>query len=152
MLGPKQEGRVPSPNASAGFASAELFKDLTPAELERLERVAHHRHYDPGAAIVQEGQGGIAFFIVTSGQAAVSRVGADGQVHEIRRIGPGGAFGEMALFSDRPRSATVTAVEPTECLALHRFEFLDELRRSPEVALRLMDSLAVRLDEASALK
>ena len=52
----------------------------------------------------------------------------------------------------RTRSATVTAAEPTDCLALHRLEFLDELRRSPEVALRLLDSLAVRLDAASALK
>jgi CRP-like cAMP-binding protein len=143
---------VSSTNASAGFASAELFRDLSPEELARLERVAHRRHYDPGAVIVAEGQGGIAFFVVTAGQAVVSRAGTDGQPHEIRRIGPGGAFGEMALFSDRPRSATVTAVEPTDCLALHRFEFLDELRRSPEVALRLLDSLAIRLDEASVLK
>ena len=95
---------------------------------------------------------GIAFFIVTAGQAIVSRQGSDGQTQDIRRIGPGGVFGEMALFSDRPRSATVTAAEPTDCLALHRLEFLDELRRSPEVALRLLDSLAIRLDEASALK
>jgi CRP-like cAMP-binding protein len=66
----------------------------------------------------------------------------------LRTIGPGGVFGEMALFSDRPRSATVTAIEPTDCLALHRLEFLDELRRSPDVALRLLDTLAVRLAEA----
>jgi CRP-like cAMP-binding protein len=134
------------------LASADLFRDLTAAQLERLERVAHHRHYDPGAVIVQEGQGGIAFFIVTAGRVSVSRTGADGRQHEIRSVGPGSVFGEMALFSDRPRSATVTAIEPTDCLALHRFEFLDELRRNPEVALRLLDSLAVRLDEASALR
>ncbi len=154
MLGPNRpkEDQVSSANVSAGLASAELFRDLAPAELERLERVAHRRHYDQGAVIVQEGQGGIAFFIVTSGQAIVSRQGSDGQQQEVRRIGPGGVFGEMALFSDRPRAATVTAAEPTDCLALHRLEFLDELRRSPEVALRLLDSLAIRLDEASALK
>jgi CRP/FNR family transcriptional regulator, cyclic AMP receptor protein len=143
---------VSSPNVSAGLANAELFRDLTPAELERIERVAHRRHYDPGAVIVREGQGGIAFFIVTSGEVVVSREGKDGQHQELRRVGPGGVFGEMALFSDRPRSATVSAAEPTDCLALHRLEFLDELRRSPDVALRLLDSLAIRLDAASALK
>ena len=141
-----------SPKVSAGLASAELFRDLTPAELERIERVAHRRHYDPGAVIVTEGQGGIAFFIVTSGQVIISRQDSGGNAQEIRRVGPGGAFGEMALFSDRPRSATVTAAEPTDCLALHRLEFLDELRRSPDVALRLLDSLAIRLDAASTLK
>jgi CRP/FNR family cyclic AMP-dependent transcriptional regulator len=143
---------VPSPNVSAGLANAELFRDLTPAELERIERVAHRRHYDPGAVIVTEGQGGIAFLIVTSVQVIISRQDSDGQAQEIRRVGPGGVFGEMALFSDRPRSASVTAAEPTDCLALHRLEFLDELRRSPDVALRLLDSLAIRLDAASALK
>jgi CRP-like cAMP-binding protein len=128
-----------------------LFRGLTPAELARLERASHPRHYDTGAVIVREGQGGIAFFVVTSGSVVVTRADSSGQQHEIRTIGPGGSFGEMALFSDRPRAGTVTAVEPTDCLALHRLEFLDELRRSPEVALRLLDSLATRLDQASEL-
>ncbi|MBV9323722.1 MAG: cyclic nucleotide-binding domain-containing protein [Chloroflexi bacterium] len=140
-----------STNASIGFASAELFRGLSPAELTRLERAAHPRHYDAGAVILHEGQGGIAFFVVTSGKVVVTRAGSDGSQREIRTIGPGGSFGEMALFSDRPRAATVKAVEPTDCLALHRLEFLDELRRSPEVALRLLDSLAIRLDQASEL-
>jgi CRP-like cAMP-binding protein len=129
-----------------------LFGSLSPAELARLERHAHRRHFDAGTVIVNEGQGGIAYFVVMSGQVAVSRASADGEQREIRKIGPGGGFGEMALFSDRPRSATVTAVEPTDCLALHRLEFLDELRRSPEIAIVLLDSLARRLDEASALR
>jgi len=51
-------------------------------------------------------------------------------------------------FTDRPRSATITALEPTDCLALHRLEFLEELRRNPEVAIRLLDTLAARLSEA----
>jgi CRP-like cAMP-binding protein len=146
-----REIKMPSTNASTGFANAQLFHGLTADELTTLERAAHPRHYDAGATILREGEGGIAFFVITSGKVVVSRSGSDGQQHEIRTIGPGGAFGEMALFSDRPRAATVTAVEATDCAALHRFEFLDVLRRNPEVALRMLDSLAIRLDEASAL-
>jgi CRP-like cAMP-binding protein len=137
-----------SANTPSGIAGTALFRGLSQAELDRLEKVAHRRHYDPGAVIVQEGQGGIAFFVVINGEAQVARQGTDGALHELRKIGPGEVFGEMALFSDRPRTATVTAIVPTECLALHRLEFLDELRRSPEVALRLLDTLAVRLSEA----
>src|ERR1051326_4263981 len=143
--------KMSSTDASTGFDNAELFQGLTPEELGRLERAAHPRHYDAGASILREGQGGIAFFVIISGKVAVSRADSDGKQHEVRTIGPGGAFGEMALFTDRPRAATITAVEPTDCLALHRLEFLDELRRHPEVALRLLNSLAVRLDQASAL-
>jgi CRP-like cAMP-binding protein len=137
-----------SANMSTALASSELFKGLTQQELDRLERLAHRRHYDPGDTIIQEGQGGIAFFVLTSGQAVVTRNDKDGRAQELRRVGPGGVFGEMALFTDRPRSATIKAVEPTECLALHRLEFLEELRRNPEVAIRLLDTLAARLSEA----
>ena len=51
MLGPNRpkEDQVSSANVSAGLASAELFRGLAPAELERLERVAHRRQYDQGA-------------------------------------------------------------------------------------------------------
>jgi CRP/FNR family transcriptional regulator, cyclic AMP receptor protein len=137
-----------SANLSGALASSDLFNGLTQQELDRLERLAHRRHYEPGDTIIQEGQGGIAFFVLTSGQAVVTRSDKDGQQKELRKVGPGGAFGEMALFTDRPRSATIKAIEPTDCLALHRLEFLEELRRSPEVALRLLDTLAARLAEA----
>jgi CRP/FNR family transcriptional regulator, cyclic AMP receptor protein len=146
-----QEIKMSSTNASTGFANAQLFRDLSADELAPLERAAHPRNYEAGATILREGEGGIAFFVITSGKVVVSRAGSDGQQREIRTIGPGGEFGEMALFSDRPRAATVTDIEPTDCLALHRLEFLDELRRHPEVALRLLNSLAIRLDHASAL-
>ncbi|HYW87307.1 MAG TPA: cyclic nucleotide-binding domain-containing protein [Chloroflexota bacterium] len=137
-----------STNVSGTLGGVELFQGLTRQELERLERLAHPRHYEPGNVIIHEGQGGIAFFILTSGQAVVTRTGSDGQQREMRKVGPGGVFGEMALFTDRPRSATITALEPTDCLALHRLEFLEELRRNPEVAIRLLDTLAARLSEA----
>jgi CRP/FNR family transcriptional regulator, cyclic AMP receptor protein len=140
-----------SANTSSGIASAELFRGLSQQDLERLEKLAHRRHYNAGDVIVREGQGGIAFFVLTAGQAVVTRTTSDGQQHELRKIGPGGVFGETALFTDRPRTATVTAVEPTDCLALHRLEFLDELRRNPEIAIRLLDTLAGRIAEAYEL-
>src|SRR6202022_2843289 len=62
------EGQMSSANSSTGIAGAELFRGLSKAQLDRLERVAHPRHYEPGAVIVQEGQGGIAFFIVVGGR------------------------------------------------------------------------------------
>ena len=148
MLATASEVLVSSTNSATGLAGVELFQGLSAADLERIERVAHQRSYEPGAVIVEEGQGGIAFFVLTSGQAVVTRTGKDGQEHELRKIGPGGVFGEMALFTDRRRTATVKAIEPTVCLALHKLEFREELRRNPEVSMRLLDTLAARLSEA----
>src|SRR5215831_8177602 len=68
-----RETSVSSTNASVGFANAELFRSLSPAEIARLERAAHPRHYDSGAVIIKEGEGGIAFFVVTSGKVVITR-------------------------------------------------------------------------------
>ncbi|MBI3980205.1 MAG: cyclic nucleotide-binding domain-containing protein [Chloroflexi bacterium] len=130
------------------LAGVDLFRGVSAKELERLERVARPRQFAAGETIVREGETGIALFVVLSGKVRVTQQTGAGQERELRTIGPGGAFGEMALLGERPRTATVTAVEPTECLALHRRHFLDELRQSPEIAIRLLETLSQRLVDA----
>ena len=129
------------------LAGTDLFRGIPAKELRRLEGFAVRRHYAADQIILEEGRLGIAFFVVTSGRVRVSVRDKDGRDKPVRTIGPGGSFGEMALFSNRLRAATVTAVEPSECLALVRLDFLDELRRYPEVAIRLLDHMGQRLDE-----
>ncbi|MGH2353108.1 MAG: Crp/Fnr family transcriptional regulator [Chloroflexota bacterium] len=130
------------------LAGVDLFRDIDLDELRRLERLGRRRQYAAGETIVSQGQSGIALFMVTRGQVRVTQRAASGEERELRLIGPGGAFGEMALLANRRRSATITAVEPTECLALHRLDFLDELRRHPELAIRLLETLSQRLGDA----
>jgi len=132
----------------AALAGVALFQGLRPRELERLEQIARRRRYDAGETIVRQGETGIAFFVVTRGRVGVAQRGPDGQERGLRIIGPGGSFGEMALLQERPRSASVIALEPTECLALARLDFLDLLRRSPEIAIQLLDTLSRRLVDA----
>ena len=129
----------------AVLGNIDLFRGISERELARLEKRARPRSYEPGQIIMEEGSSGIALFVIRSGSVRVTQKGASGEVKEIRTIGPGGSFGEMALFNNRPRSATITAVEPTECLALHQLDFLDELRKSPEIAVRLLDTISQRL-------
>jgi CRP-like cAMP-binding protein len=133
----------------SALSQVELFRGLKPKELAHLERVAHPRHFAPGAVVVWEGRTGLALFVVLGGRLRVTQqVAAEGEARELRDLGPGEAFGELTLLTGRPRSATVTALEPTDCLALHRLDFLAELRAHPEVALRLLETLAQRLLEA----
>ena len=134
--------------SGAILGKMELFRGISERELGRLEKLARPRSYEPGQMIVEEGTSGIALFVITSGKVKVTQKASDGGQREIRTIGPGGSFGEMALFNSRPRSATITAIEPTECLAIHQFDFLDELRKSPEIAVRLLDTLSQRLIDA----
>ena len=132
----------------AVLGTIDLFRGISERELGRLEKLARPRTYEAGQIIVEEGSSGIALFVIRSGKVRVTQKGNDGEQREIRTIGAGGSFGEMALFNNRPRSATITAVEPTECLALHQFDFLDELRKSPEISIRLLDTISQRLIDA----
>jgi CRP/FNR family cyclic AMP-dependent transcriptional regulator len=131
------------------LAGVELFQGVGASELARLEQIGRRRQYPAGDTIVREGKGAIGFFVIVRGQVRVTQ-SVDGQERELRRLGPGGSFGEMGLFTDRPRSATITAIEPTECLVLQQLDFLDELRKRPEIAIRLLRTLSERLIEAES--
>src|SRR6185503_13911706 len=64
-------------------------------------------------------------------------------------MGPGEVFGEMSLLSERPRSATVRAIERCELLALDRRDFLAFLKRNPDVAVRMLTVLVERVARVS---
>ena len=65
--------------------------------------------------------------------------------------GQGGAFGEMGLIEDMPRAATVVAEEPTTCALLAKWDFQNELRDDPEIALSLLPVLTGRIRELDSL-
>ena len=99
-----------------------LFRDLSPRELDvllaRLEPLAA----GIGEVVIRQEDPGERFFVVRSGCVEVSR---DGRV--LAELGPGEAFGEIALLLDVPRTASVTAIEPTTLLALEAHDFRDVL-------------------------
>src|ERR671911_2347314 len=81
-----------------------LFSGLDDRELENLADEFNERRFSAGDKIALEGEGGLMFFVVDSGEAAV-------EVHgePVSTMGPGASFGEIALIDRRPRTATVTA-------------------------------------------
>ncbi len=92
---------------------------LAPRLVERLARDAVLVTARAGSVVVAEGQAGDRFYVVEDGEASVTMRGL-----EVRRIGPGGWFGELALLNDAPRSATVSAVTDLSMRALERDSFL----------------------------
>jgi CRP/FNR family transcriptional regulator, cyclic AMP receptor protein len=129
---------------------AALFANLPEEAVQALAKLARVAVYPAGDEIIEEGaefdeeMDGI--FIVVSGAVEVrtgSTDGTDGTL--LMRLGPGEFFGEMALLDGRPRSASVFAAEEAQCLVLHRWDFLRELRRNTEIAERMLATLSVRL-------
>jgi len=98
-------------------------------------------YYDRGKSIVQEGQMGLRMYVVIEGRVAVSIFGGG----VIERLGPGGAFGELALIEQTPRLASVVAETDCQLLPINRAAFLMLVKTSPEFASSLLGPLAERL-------
>jgi len=127
-----------------------LFQNLDNRHLEHLAKRMVERDYAAGQAIVEQGHGGEGFFVIVSGKAQAFRQRADGVKVEVNNFGPTDFFGELALLDESGlRTASVTAVEPTQCLALTRWDFLTALREADvEMSIVILQELAKRFRRA----
>jgi CRP/FNR family cyclic AMP-dependent transcriptional regulator len=132
--------------------SVTLFSRLSQRQRARLARFATTRAYKQGSTIVRQGDTSMSLYVVLAGSVRVNREpeGGGGAV-EVEQLGPGGAFGEMGLIEDLPRAATVVAEEPTTCALLAKWDFQNELRDDPEIALSLLPVLTGRIRELDSL-
>jgi CRP/FNR family transcriptional regulator len=129
----------------AFLRSLSLFQDLGDEALRYLAAEARYRVFGIGDTVVYQGEPGSTCHIVVQGRLRVFVVGEDGREFSVRLFGPGEIVGEMALFEDLPRSASVEALEETQTLELDRDVLLGCLRRSPALALSLLRALSARL-------
>jgi CRP-like cAMP-binding protein len=118
-----------------------LFSGLDPRELETIARTVHERTFNAGDTVAEEGQGGVGFFVIREGEAKVEVGG-----NEVRRLGPGDYFGEIALISEGPRTATVTAESELRCYGLTPWEFRPLVQTNATIAWKLLQALAKQLD------
>ena len=122
-----------------------LFADLDDKTLSSLAAEFIERHFDAGTAIATEGQDGLNFFIVSSGEATVTVKG-----EKVGSLARGDAFGEVALVDKSARSATVTADTRMVAFALPVWSFRPFVEQRPELAWKLLEMLAERLRSAQA--
>ena len=139
-----------SPPLEEIFATVPLLRRLSSRQRSRLAHLATRRSYRPGSIIVRQGDTSMALYIVLSGTVRIELEPDTGAALPITEVGPAGYFGEMGLIDDAPRSATVVAIEPTECALLSKWDFRDELRHDPDIALALLPVLNERIRELEA--
>jgi CRP-like cAMP-binding protein len=132
------------------LAAVSLFSRLSRKDLARLGRAVVERKYKKGETIMKEGEQAVAFFIMAKGKVDVSQAAGTKKTTKLAEMGPGETFGEMALLDGGPRTATVKALEDTECLVLSRWDFVAELRTSPHIAVEMLPILSRRLRSVEA--
>ena len=122
-----------------------LFSTLEDKDLQSLAGEFSERRFGAGDKVALEGEGGLMFFVVESGELSV-------EVHgqEVATIGPGGSFGEIALIDRRPRTATVTATSDVKAFGLPVFVFRPFVEARPQVAWKLLEAMADRLAVAES--
>lgn len=139
---------VADPEAIEGvFAEVPLLERLTARQRARLAGKATTRSYPAGSVIVRQGDTSMALYVVLSGGVRIDRESEAGAPVQVDEAGRGGFFGEMGLIEDLPRAATVSAEEDTECALLAKWDFQNELRTDPDIALALLPVLGARIRE-----
>jgi CRP/FNR family cyclic AMP-dependent transcriptional regulator len=133
----------------AHLRSLPLFEDLGDEVLRLLDAESCHRVFRMGETIFYQGDPGLTCQVILRGRVRVLVVGEDGSELAMRILVPGEIVGEMALFEELPRSATVETLEETHTLELHQDTLLCSLQRSPGLALSLLRALSARLRYAT---
>jgi CRP-like cAMP-binding protein len=117
-----------------------LFASCSKAELERIASLADELDLAEGATLIREGERGREFLVVVDGTVRVTKRG-----RTVRELGSGDFIGEIALISDVPRTATVTATSPVRLLVVTDRAFRGLIEEMPSIATKVLQSLGERL-------
>ena len=122
----------------------DVFRDLTFKEALEVDELLHERTYEKGETIFEEGDIGHGIFIVVSGKLRVDPTNVVLK-DAVLEFGPGELLGELSLFEESPRFATVVAVERTLMVALFRSEFSTLLTKNTKIGVKILVRLSTTM-------
>lgn len=123
----------------------EIFADLSVNELAAVASVTEEAAFDEMEMVFREGDIGDTLFLVLEGEVAVIKDCNAEREFELDSIGPGDYFGEMALFGDDRRSATIRVKKNARFLTLNKQELQEIVREYPQIALHVCRVLSMRI-------
>jgi CRP/FNR family transcriptional regulator len=126
-----------------------VFEELADDDLRRVADVTVPRRFGAGEVVFREGDDSDTCYVVHSGHARAIREHPDGRQITLATFGPGDIFGELAMFDDERRSATVEATDDLEVLGILGGDMRRLLRRHPDMSVKLVIALGRRLRAAN---
>ena len=143
------------PETIASLRAIPMFSGVSEDALKSIASLLIERSFPKNKTIVEEGAPGDYMYIIVEGRVKVTKLSGDGREKILELLNVGDFFGEMSLFDEAPRSASVKAMSKVRILALARSDFLRLLSRSPDLALSVIQELTRRLrqvdEQASSL-
>jgi CRP/FNR family transcriptional regulator len=131
------------------LATIPVFETLGPEDLAEVAAVAVPRSFDAGQVVFREGDDSDTCYLVRRGHARAVRDHPDGRTITLKNFGAGDIFGELAMFDNEKRSATVEAIDDTDVLAILGPDMRRLLRDHEGIAGKLVIALGRRLREAN---
>jgi uncharacterized membrane protein len=132
------------------LATIPLFESLTAEDIEGLTARLEESHHAPGDVIFRQGDEGSSLFVIEEGAVEIGYGEGAGCI-TLATLSNGQYFGELSLFDGAPRSATATAVKPTQVIRLDRDDLVDFVHKNPAAALRIIEEMGDRLRQTNEL-
>ena len=136
-----------SKDVIALLKKAPIFAKTSEKSLESMIKTAVIKTVSSGDKVVQEGQGGVGFYLILDGKAEVIKEG-----EKLAELETGNFFGELGVIDGQPRTADVVAVTETKCWILSQWAMKSVIANHPEVALSMLEELARRLRATDATR
>jgi CRP-like cAMP-binding protein len=121
-----------------------LFQTLKEEELKLIALTTENIIYEPGEVIVKEGDEGGEAYIILAGSVEVFRKTDAGELMRLNKMGPGGMFGELALFGKGLRTASVEAVEETLVSVISKERLYEIIRTFPDIGIEMLKAITER--------
>jgi ATP-binding cassette subfamily B protein len=153
----RQSGTVLSPTGDLRVTDVNilrdvpLFKDLDQSYLQEISDMFITERVPPGRTVITEGDEGSRFYIIIRGKVAVSATGEDGRARRVATLDDGDYFGEIALLTDSPTTATVETLMPSIFLILQREQLQKLMHQHAELGAQVRQALKRRVAETDAI-
>jgi CRP-like cAMP-binding protein len=131
------------------LARVPIFSTLEVEDLQRIAQLAVPRHFQAGQVVFREGDASDTCYVVHTGRTRAVHQHGDGRIITLATFGPGDIFGELALFEDELRSATIEALQETSVVAVLGPDMRRLMSEHSQIATRLVIALGRRLREAN---
>ncbi|MFH1981541.1 MAG: Crp/Fnr family transcriptional regulator [Pseudomonadota bacterium] len=132
-------------NLADALAASALFEGLPPEQVDAVRQIAVTRAYAKGETLFSEGDDGIGFYVMITGQIKVFKLSAEGKEQILHIFGPGEPVGEVPVFSGKPYPASAEALAASRAAFFPKADFVRLIAENPTLALNMLAVLSRRL-------